>query len=62
MTFTILFLHFLFCFSYDCEDKHKKKLVTLLYHISKQLKVRQKYCAARRIFCGLLNVCLEVYI
>ena len=51
---TILFLRFLFSFSFASEDNQTRK--TVFNHISKHLEVRQKYSAARHIFNRLLGL------
>ena len=52
----ILFSRLLLSFNFDWEDKLYQTLETVFHHISKHLKLRQKYSAARRIFNSLLSV------
>jgi len=51
LTLTILFFHFLLNFSFNWEDRSNSK-----DHISKHLKIRQRYTATSYIFNSLLGV------
>ena len=52
------FLHPYFSFKISLFEKLYQTLVTVFHHDIKNLEVRQKYSATRRIFNSLLDRCL----